>query len=227
MDDRSGSSAALGPVHLSSSLAVEEVTLPGLEGSPCFAIDGPPAVAVMTARLGGFGTEPDVVVSGINPGANTGRSVLHSGTVGAALSAANFGVSGLAVSLVPSEPYHWDTAAALAIDALEWLVDAPRKTVLNLNVPACPLAHVKGARFARLAPFGTVRTTVAEAKDGRLELELRVTGERLDPDTDTALVNDGWAALTPLVGVRAATDVDPAPFLDQRLAARAGRGVPR
>src|SRR4051794_24118655 len=222
MDDRSGSSAALGPVHLSASLAVETVELPGLDGVPCYGVDGPPAVAVMTARLGGFGEEPDVIVSGINPGANTGRSVLHSGTVGAALAGANFGVSGLAVSVAPSEPYHWDTAAAIAVEALAWLVDAPRKTVLNLNVPALPLAEVKGVRFGRLAPFGTVRTAIAEATDGRLELELRVTGERLDPDTDTALVNAGWAVLTPLVGIRATTDVDPIPFVEKRLTERLG-----
>jgi 5'-nucleotidase len=227
LEDRSGSSAALGPVHLNSSLALEKVELPGLDGVPCYGIDGPPAVAVMTARLGGFGAEPDVVVSGINPGPNTGRSVLHSGTVGAALAAANFGVSGLAVSLGSSDPFHWDTAASLAVEALDWLVDAPRKTVLNLNVPGCPLHEVKGVRFARLAPFGTVRTAVAEASDARLELELRDTGERLDPDTDTALVNQGWAALTPLVGVRAAEGIDPAPAIGARLAALVGERVAR
>ena len=220
MDDRSGSSAALGPVHVTASFDVETVELPGLEGCPCFGVDGPPALAVMAARLGGFGTEPELIVSGINPGANTGRSVLHSGTVGAALAAANFGVSGLAVSVMASEPYRWDTAAALAVEALAWLVDAPRKTVLNLNVPALPLHEVKGVRLARLAPFGTVRTAIAESGNGRLELEVRVTGERLDADTDTALVNDGWAAVTPLVGIRAATDVDPVPYLSDRLAAR-------
>src|SRR5207248_4410028 len=129
------------------SLQVETVALPGLEECPCYGIDGPPAVAVMTARLGGFGDEPDLIVSGINPGANTGRSVLHSGTVGSALAGANFGVSGLAVSVAAAEPYRWDTAAALAVEALAWLVDAPRKTVLNVNVPALPLDEVKGVRF--------------------------------------------------------------------------------
>ena len=54
---------------------------------------------MLAARLGGFGDPPELVVSGINPGRNTGRAVLHSGTVGAALTAANFGVSGLAVSI--------------------------------------------------------------------------------------------------------------------------------
>lgn len=208
LDDRSGAGAGIGPVHLSEGLALEEVELEGL-GVPCFGIDGPPALAVMAARLGAFGEPPELVVSGINPGPNTGRSTLHSGTVGAALTAANFGVSGLAVSLGVSEPMHWDTAAEIAVAGLAWLVDAPARTVLNLNVPALPLHQVGGVRRARLAPFGTVRTAIAGRSEGRLELELRATNVELAPDTDTALVNDGFVAATVLVGIRADESLDP------------------
>jgi 5'-nucleotidase len=99
-------------------------------------------------------------------------------------------------------------------------VEAPATTVLNLNVPALPYDEVKGVRSAALAPFGTVRTAIAEVREGRLELELRATGEHLDPGTDTALVNDGWAAVTPLVGIRASAEIDPAPALDARFGGR-------
>ena len=58
----------------------------------------PPALCVMFARMGAFGPPFDLVVSGINPGANVGRSVYHSGTVGAALTARSGGISGVAVS---------------------------------------------------------------------------------------------------------------------------------
>jgi 5'-nucleotidase len=223
LDDRSGSGAAIGPVHMGEGLAVEEVSLEGLLGVPCFGLDGPPALAVITGRLGAFGESPDVVVSGINPGPNTGRSVLHSGTVGAALTAANFGISGLSVSAGVSDPMYWDTAARFAVHALAWLVGAPPRTVLNLNVPALPYDEVKGIRRAALAPFGTVRTAIAEQQDGRLVLELRATGERLDPATDTALVADGWAALTALTGIRANDEVDPVPHVQDRLAAERDR----
>jgi 5'-nucleotidase len=223
LDDRSGSGAAIGPVHLGEGLAVEAVSLEGLTGVPCYGLDGPPALAVMTARLGAFGAAPDIVVSGINPGANTGRSVLHSGTVGAALTAANFGISGLAVSAGVSDPMQWGTAARLAVHVLRWLVDAPARTVLNLNVPALPFDQVKGIRRAALASFGTVRTAIAQQRDGRLERELRATDERLDPATDTALVADGWAALTPLTGIRVNDEVDPVPVLQDRLAAEGQR----
>src|SRR3954452_13198495 len=139
LDYRSGSGAGIGPVHLTEGLALEEVEVDGL-GVPCFGIDGPPALPVMAARLGAFGDPPELVVSGINPGPNTGRSTLHSGTVGAVLTGGNFGVSGIAVSIGIGDEYHWDTAGALTVAALEWLVDAPVKTLLNLNVPNVPVA---------------------------------------------------------------------------------------
>ena len=70
---------------------------------------------MLAARLGGFGEPPELVVSGINPGCNTGRAVLHSGTVGAALTAANFGVRGLAVSIdVVSTRVHEQGAVGVA-----------------------------------------------------------------------------------------------------------------
>jgi 5'-nucleotidase len=97
--DMSGSGAAIGQVHLDQSIDARRVELPDLDGVPAYALDGAPGLCVLAARLGGFGEPPDVVMSGINPGCNTGRAVLHSGTVGAALTAANFGVRGLAVSI--------------------------------------------------------------------------------------------------------------------------------
>jgi 5'/3'-nucleotidase len=97
--EMSGSAAAIGQVHVEVGIDAERIDLPRLDGVPAYAVAGPPGLCVLTARLGGFGDPPDVVVSGINPGCNTGRAVLHSGTVGAALTAANFGCRGLAVSI--------------------------------------------------------------------------------------------------------------------------------
>src|SRR6516162_6536778 len=94
--DRSGTGAAIGLIHADQHLDSEPVELPGCEGIPAHALDGPPGLCVCAARLGAFGTPPDVVVSGINSGANTGRAILHSGTVGAALTAQSFGASALA-----------------------------------------------------------------------------------------------------------------------------------
>ena len=222
LDDRSGSSAAIGPGYAAEGIAVERVSLAGLADVPAHGVEGPPGMAVIAARLGAFGPAPDLVVSGINPGNNTGRSVLHSGTVGAALTAANFGARGLAVSVGAPEgdlDPHFDTAAAFAVRAYDWLFDAPVGTVLNVNVPDLPMGEVLGVRVARLAPFGTVRTALAGSEGGRLQLELRATGVELEPDTDTALVLAGYVAVTPLVGVRATAGGDElASFLERALA---------
>jgi 5'-nucleotidase len=109
--EMSGSAAAIGQVHIGEGIDAERVDLPRLDGVPAYAVAGPPGLCVLTARLGGFGDPPDLVVSGINPGCNTGRAVLHSGTVGAALTAANFGCRGLAVSIDVSTLHLHEQAA--------------------------------------------------------------------------------------------------------------------
>src|SRR3954449_721262 len=91
----SGAGAALGTLHLIRP-EVRRVTIDGVPEA--WSVTGPPALCVMFARLGVFGAPFDLVVSGINPGANSGRAIYHSGTVGAALTARNGGVSGVAIS---------------------------------------------------------------------------------------------------------------------------------
>jgi len=199
--DASGSGAALGVFHADSHIDVKRVDIPDCD-APAWAVSGPPGLCVLAARLGAFGDPPDIVVSGINAGLNTGRAILHSGTVGAALTAQNFGAKGLAVSVDAELPWRWDTAATVAIEVLEQLIDAPPRSVLNLNVPALPRSELKGLRWARLAAFGAVRAAISEVEtDGQLQIELRATDEVLPDDTDTALCEAGFAALTSIVGI--------------------------
>src|SRR5436190_1023861 len=92
-----------------------------------------------------------------SPGLHALAGALHAGTVGAALTAANLGVCGMAVSTRMDDPICWGTAGELAVAAMRWLVDAPLCTVLNLNVPNVPIAMLRGVRWAEPAPYGTVR----------------------------------------------------------------------
>jgi 5'-nucleotidase len=85
----SGASAAFGALHLIQP-EVHTAHVEGIDVS--WAVSGPPALCVMFARLGAFGAPFDLVVSGINPGANVGRSVYHSGTIGATLTGRNGGI---------------------------------------------------------------------------------------------------------------------------------------
>jgi 5'-nucleotidase len=123
-----------------------------------FGLDASPALSVIAGALGAVGPKPDLVLSGINHGVNVGRSVLHSGTVGAALTAAQLGISALAVSLrVGPPPEPWESAADLAVALIPLLRAAPVRTVLNLNVPALPLADIRGLRWAWVSGAGLIK----------------------------------------------------------------------
>jgi len=208
MDDRSGAGAAIGRLHGGTPPSVRRCDWSDAPGIPVHALDAPPATAVMAACLGAFGEKPELVVSGINPGQNTGHLVLHSGTVGAALTAAGLDVPGLAVSLQYSleGEYLWETAATFAVDAIEWvaLPDEGAPRVLNLNAPNVPINEVKGVREAVLAAHGEVWIASADVSSGDLKLEFKGPGEAA-PGTDVALVRGGYVAVTQLVGISGKT----------------------
>jgi 5'-nucleotidase len=205
--DLSGAGASIGPLHRSEPIPVAEHHWDELPDVPVLALERPPATAVYLACLGAFGARPEVVASGINPGANTGHLILHSGTVGAALTAAGLGVPALAVSTKWSEEgaYEWNTAAELAVPALDWVVAGDeRPRVLNLNVPNLPLAEVRGVREAELAPYGEFWVASSDIRSGDLRIEFQGPAIEPDGDTDAALVVDGYATVTPLLGIVAA-----------------------
>ena len=140
-------------------------------------------------------------MSGVNPGFNCGRATLHSGTVGAALTAAQWGCSGLAVSIGLADRIHWPTAAAYAQAALGALAGAAPRTTVNLNVPNVALDEVRGIRYAELAPFNAVRTVITGRSAGRLHVTQQPTELAVPEGTDTALVGQGFATITFLSSV--------------------------
>ncbi|HLI74065.1 MAG TPA: 5'/3'-nucleotidase SurE [Acidimicrobiales bacterium] len=177
---------------------------------------------MILACVGGFGPRPDLVLSGINHGINVGRSAMHSGTVGAALTGAHFGLRALAVSIRwGDDPVPWETPATLATTLVPVLEGAPPGTTLNLNTPNVELVRLRGLRHGRLGRGGTIRSAVHDSGEGgasvphvalpagqtgtlRLDLTAPGTSLRVHPDTDAGLLARGYASLTPLVGVREA-----------------------
>lgn len=216
--DHSGYGAAIGDLGRGSDLSIARTEIPGAPHIAAWSLVGPPALCVMAARLGGFGEPPALVASGVNPGHNTGRAVLHSGTVGAALTAANLGMSALAVSC-GSPDVRFDTAAAVAVAALGWVDTADERTVLNVNVPSVDVDQIRGVRWAELAPFGTVRAALQQRDESNLVLTLAETNVELPVDSDTALVGEGYVAVTCLQGVKAAGWERVATEVERRLAA--------
>jgi 5'-nucleotidase len=221
--DHSGAGAAVGPVYERESIPFEAVQVHGLENVPVFGIEGPPALAVILACIEGFGDRPDMIVSGINHGINAGRSALHSGTVGATLTGAQFGVRGLAVSIAwGADPVPWETPVALVNEVVPELATMEPGTVLNLNVPALPLDQLRGIRHGSLGAVGLIRSarqdrsgapvgdSIVDRTGGAVTLTLRggrgsdrrAEQAELDPESDAGAIAAGWASLTPLVGVR-------------------------
>ncbi len=179
-DEYSGASAALGTLHRIQP----EVHQTQIAGVPeAWSVTGPPGLCVMFARLGAFGPPYDMVVSGINPGVNVGRSVYHSGTVGAALTARAGGVTGVAVSQavegfgVEGQGWDemlrgqvWDGAAAVASAVVGALRCGPpgAPVVVNLNVPNLEVAGMDGWRLTGVGriPPRVVAEATLEPKVG-------------------------------------------------------------
>src|SRR5207302_7856692 len=136
--DSSGSSAALTAVQADGRILVEPRVLDGCDGMPVYAVAAAPGFIALIGQRRAFGESPDVVLSGINRGANTGNAILHSGTVGATLTGGSEGCRCLAVSLASAAPVYWETAAELAGQVIRALLRAEGSLVLNLNVPDLP-----------------------------------------------------------------------------------------
>lgn len=195
----SGSSASIMAENADGRIRVERRTLESLEDVPAFAVHGGPGLIALIAARGAFGDPSDVVASGVNHGANVGRAILHSGTVGAALTGGLNGAWGLAVSLdVGLDPrtFHWEEAAHAAADLVPSLLRHPRGTVINVNVPNQP--RFPGVVEAGLAPFGIVQTTLTQQGEHDVRLAVEDLPRDPLPGSDAARLAEGWITVTGL-----------------------------
>ncbi len=210
--ERSGASASFSALQESGRLIVHDQAWDDVGVQRATGVEASPAFIVFAAAHGAFGAPPDLVLSGINHGPNTGQAVLHSGTVGAALTASTQRIGSLAVSMASSEPRHWDTARTVTARALDWLLEHPQDHVLNINVPDVPWAELRGLRDAPLASFGAVQADVNEVGTGFVTLtvsEIETDSEAgSEADTDADLLADGWATATVLRAPCAVPGVD-------------------
>ncbi len=189
----------------SNSLTLD-VPLRVLEVEPgVFCVQGTPTDCVHLAITGFFDYEHDMVVSGINDGANLGDDVLYSGTVAAAIEGRFLGLPTLAVSLcaAPGDARHFDTAAAVAHRLVSALLARALEPslILNVNVPDVPYAALRGYRVTRLGYRHRSEPVVA-ARDprGRPVYWIGPAGPGQDAGagTDFAAIAAGYVSITPL-----------------------------
>lgn len=238
--DRSGAGTGLGRVLGGQSLSWSRRDHDGR--IPVYAVDAPPAMCVLAALEGLAGSAPDLVVSGINHGPNLGFAVLHSGTVGAALTAHLAGTPALAVSVgEPAEGLHgspveadhpvWGRASQLVVALVARIDEWGTSWVPNLNVPSAWTGERApvGARLAQLGAIGLAfDPDGGDAPEGASATVTVSSAAHLDDTpvpsdrwpTDMAMNAVGTPTLTPLSGITLAA-VDPAP-VDRLVATLAG-----
>ena len=168
-----------------------------------YGLDGTPVDCVRVGLLAALAPRPDLIVSGINFGANMGNDLTYSGTVGATLEGALHGVPGIAFSVESLTPSHMETMVPVVRSIVEHMlaVPLPFGTVLNVNLPDRPRSEVLGLRVTSLG--GTSRhDRVLLQTDGSKPQEywLKYDREAMEPwvSTDFEAVAEGYVSLTPI-----------------------------
>ena len=185
----------------SNSLTLTRPLLMSALDNGFYSVDGTPADCVYLGVNGVWGERPDLVISGINHGANLGDDVLYSGTVAAAMEGRNLGMSAIAMSLVGTR--YFETAGRVAanlVGAASSLTLPPR-SLLNVNVPDLPWDEIRGFRVTRLGYRGPAESPMKVLDPrGRERYWIAAVGENADdgPDTDFAAVEAGFVSITPL-----------------------------
>lgn len=192
--DRSGAS---------SSLTLDRPLYPHHLPNGFIGVDGTPTDCVHLGINGLLDPAPDMVVAGINLGANLGDDVLYSGTVAAALEGRFLGRTAFAFSLLSRQSDNLATAAYFArrLVAAHDRLDLPPRTVLNINVPNLPLENIRGIQLTRLGHRAQAAqpATLVNPR-GKRGYWIAAAGDADDagPGTDFHAVLQGYVSVTPL-----------------------------
>lgn len=191
-------SGASNSLTLDSPVRIDEI------GERTYRVRGTPTDCVHIALTGLLEKDPDIVVSGINAGANLGDDVIYSGTVAAAMEGRFLGLPAIAVSLVfRSRPSHYETAAEAVARLLTRLRSdpLPADTILNINVPDIPWEDVRGFEVTRLGHRHRAEPVIKmDDPRGRPMYWIGQAGEGDDagPGTDFDAVERGFISITPI-----------------------------
>ena len=187
-------------ITVRTPLRVKTLSENGFAG---FGVYGTPADCVKLGIANLLPEKPDIVLSGINAGANVGPDIIYSGTVAAAREGSSMGYSAMAVSYDSFEPADLLQHAAFAIKIMETIPwkQLPKRRVMNLNLPAGPIEQCKGLKVCPQTATAW-RDWYHERTDPRgmryWWIDGEIPPEKVEKGTDRACLSDGWATLTPL-----------------------------
>jgi 5'-nucleotidase len=168
-----------------------------------YCVDGTPTDCVHLALTGLLEQQPDMVVSGINAGANLGDDTLYSGTVAAAMEGRHLGISAIAVSSCAIAPRHYDTAARVTTRLIERLEKEPLpgNMILNVNVPDLAYEELRGFEVTRLGNRHRSEDCIPQRDPrGGTVYWIGPAGPEQDagPGTDFHAVRTGNISITPI-----------------------------
>lgn len=168
-----------------------------------YSVDGTPTDCVHVAVTGLLEDEPDMVISGINSGANMGDDVLYSGTVAAAMEGRFLGLPAIALSSAAPNPQHYDAAAQVGLNIVRRVLShpLPNDTILNVNIPDCPLDEITGYEVTRLGNRHRSEAVIkADDPRGKPIYWIGAAGGESDagPGTDFYAVNNYRVSITPI-----------------------------
>ena len=192
--NRSGASNSL---TLDSPIRLRE------ESTDVYAVDGTPTDCVHLAITGLLKRQPDMVISGINAGANLGDDVLYSGTVAAAMEGRFLGFPAIAVSLASENPTLFATAAKVTVKVIDLLRrdPLPADTILNINVPECEYDELGGFEATRLGHRHRSAPVIKDTDPrGRPLYWIGPAGPEQDagPGTDFNAISRQCVSITPM-----------------------------
>lgn len=192
--DRSGAS---------NSLTLESPIRASRVSDKVIRVDGTPTDCVHLAITGLLQHEPDMVISGINDGANMGDDVLYSGTVAAAMEGRFLGLPAIAISMSCHDARYYETGAKVILKIIEKLEaePIPSDVILNINVPDLPWEEISGIQVTRLGHRHKAEPVIKEQDPrGRDIYWVGPPGAEQDagPGTDFYAVRNGYVSITPL-----------------------------
>jgi len=166
-------------------------------------VNGTPSDCVHVALTGLLDFKPDLVVSGINNGANMGDDTIYSGTVAAAVEGHLFGIPAIAFSLVQKGWTHLDMAAQIAQEMVRRFIDEPlaANALLNVNIPSMPASDHRGLKVTRLGKRHASQPVIEGRNPSNEKIYwIGPAGDAQDasPGTDFHAVTEGWTSVTPL-----------------------------
>jgi 5'-nucleotidase len=166
-------------------------------------IDGTPTDCVTIAINKILHRKPDLLVSGINPGANLGDDISYSGTVSAAIEGTMYDIPSLAFSLAGQPPYDFEVTAAVAwkLASMALSMRLPPKSLLNINIPPLAAGEIRGIRFTRQGRR-LYRDAIQETFDPWGRKHYWIGGGTVHwsggDETDEQAVRDGFISVTPI-----------------------------